>query len=106
MRGCRRRHLLYSITTQRCASSNAEPARPIDRTGEPAGNVLLTYAKCRRVLTKRQQTVQVDKQVLVVLTQESLEKTAGIQRLEDAATELYKALQAGRERGELCATYD
>ncbi|KAJ7596864.1 exocyst complex component Sec3-domain-containing protein [Mycena floridula] len=41
------------------------------------------------------QTVQVDKGVLVTLTQESMD--TGIQRLEEAAAELYKALQAGRE---------
>ena len=46
-----------------------------------------------------QQTVQVDRSALVALAQESLEKTAGIERLEAAATELYKALQAGRDRG-------
>ncbi|KAK7064364.1 Sec3-PIP2-bind domain-containing protein [Favolaschia claudopus] len=43
------------------------------------------------------QTVQVDKDSLAVLTQESLEKSSGIQRLEEAATELYKALQAGQD---------
>ncbi|KAJ7706358.1 exocyst complex component sec3 subunit [Mycena rosella] len=43
------------------------------------------------------QTVQVDKEALATLTQESLEKSAGIQRLEEAATELYKALQAGQD---------
>lgn len=31
--------------------------------------------------------------------QESLEKASNIQRLEGAATELYKALQAGRDTG-------
>jgi hypothetical protein len=36
-----------------------------------------------------------------MLTQESLEKTGSIQRLEDAAAELYKALQAGRDTGKL-----
>lgn len=36
----------------------------------------------------------------MTLTQESLEKTSGIERLELAATELYKALQAGRDTGE------
>jgi hypothetical protein len=35
----------------------------------------------------------------MTLTQESLEKASSIQRLEDAATELYKALQAGRDIG-------
>jgi hypothetical protein len=43
------------------------------------------------------QTVQVDREVLVTLTQESLEKASGIQKLETAATELYKALQAGQD---------
>ncbi|KAG1875576.1 exocyst complex component Sec3-domain-containing protein [Suillus subalutaceus] len=43
------------------------------------------------------QTVQVDREVLVTLTQESLEKVSGIQKLETAATELYKALQAGQD---------
>ncbi|OAX44413.1 hypothetical protein K503DRAFT_706401 [Rhizopogon vinicolor AM-OR11-026] len=43
------------------------------------------------------QTVQVDREALVTLTQESLEKTSGIQKLEKAATELYKALQAGQD---------
>ncbi|KAJ6574943.1 exocyst complex component sec3 subunit [Mycena capillaripes] len=43
------------------------------------------------------QTVQVDKEALAILTQESLEKSTGIQRLEEAATELYKALQAGQD---------
>lgn len=43
------------------------------------------------------QTVQVDREALVALTQESLEKASGIQKLEAAATELYKALQAGHD---------
>ncbi|KAJ7099628.1 exocyst complex component Sec3-domain-containing protein [Mycena crocata] len=43
------------------------------------------------------QTVQVDKEALATLTQESLEKSTGIQHLEEAATELYKALQAGQD---------
>ncbi|KAJ7048537.1 exocyst complex component Sec3-domain-containing protein [Mycena amicta] len=43
------------------------------------------------------QTVQVDKDALAILTQESLEQSAGIQRLEEAATMLYKALQAGQD---------
>ncbi|KIJ68210.1 hypothetical protein HYDPIDRAFT_24509 [Hydnomerulius pinastri MD-312] len=45
------------------------------------------------------QTVQVNRDALVTLTQESLEKPAGIQKLEEAATELYKALQAGQDTG-------
>lgn len=36
----------------------------------------------------------------MILAQESLEKPASIHRLEEAAAELYKALQAGRDRGE------
>ncbi|TFK56552.1 hypothetical protein OE88DRAFT_1649908 [Heliocybe sulcata] len=43
------------------------------------------------------QTVHVDPESLITLTQESLEKAASIQKLEEAATELYKALQAGRD---------
>ena len=35
----------------------------------------------------------------MTLTQESLEKASGIQKLEKAATELYKALQAGKDTG-------
>lgn len=46
-----------------------------------------------------QQTVQVDREALLALTQESLEKPSSLARLEGAATELYKALQAGRDRG-------
>lgn len=51
-----------------------------------------------------QKTVQVDQEALVTLTQESLEKQTGIQRLEEAATELYKALQASKDRG-WCSVY-
>ncbi|KAF5375148.1 hypothetical protein D9758_000450 [Tetrapyrgos nigripes] len=43
------------------------------------------------------QTVQVDSETLIILTQESLEKSPSIQRLEEAAAELYKALLAGRD---------
>ncbi|THV06009.1 exocyst complex component sec3 subunit [Dendrothele bispora CBS 962.96] len=43
------------------------------------------------------QTVHVDTDVLLVLTQESLEKSPSIQRLEEASAELYKALLAGRD---------
>lgn len=50
-------------------------------------------------------TVNVDQQVLITLTQESLEKPKSIERLEEAATELYKALQAGRET-EMAATME
>lgn len=46
-----------------------------------------------------QQTVHVDRETLLTLTQESLEKTPSIQRLELAAAELYKALLAGRDNG-------
>ncbi|KAG1715987.1 hypothetical protein ID866_1152 [Astraeus odoratus] len=45
------------------------------------------------------QTVQVNRETLVILTQESLEKPASIQKLEEAATELYKALQASQDTG-------
>ncbi|KAG7450696.1 uncharacterized protein BT62DRAFT_927969 [Guyanagaster necrorhizus] len=43
------------------------------------------------------QTVQVDKEVLLTLTQDSLRDSSSIQRIEEAAAELYKALQAGRD---------
>lgn len=36
----------------------------------------------------------------MTLTQESLEQPKSIERLEEAAAELYKALQAGRDTGE------
>jgi hypothetical protein len=45
--------------------------------------------------------VQVGRGALVTLTQGSLRDAEGIQALEEAAAELYKALQAGRDRGEL-----
>jgi exocyst complex component 1 len=44
-----------------------------------------------------QQTVQVDTKALQRLTQASLEND--IAGLEEAATQLYKALQAGRDQG-------
>ncbi|KAF9229108.1 hypothetical protein BS17DRAFT_771038 [Gyrodon lividus] len=50
-------------------------------------------------------TVQVDQEALVTLTQESLEKYTGVQRLEAAATELYKALQASQDT-EMAATME
>jgi hypothetical protein len=34
-----------------------------------------------------------------MLTNQSLEKRSGLSRLEEAATELYKALQAGKDSG-------
>jgi hypothetical protein len=46
-----------------------------------------------------QKTVHVDQDYLRILTQESLEKTASVPRLEEAAAQLYKALQAGRDTG-------
>ncbi|KAF8167736.1 exocyst complex component, sec3 subunit [Crassisporium funariophilum] len=42
-------------------------------------------------------TVHVDQDALVTLTQQSLEQAQSIQRLEEAAVQLYKALQAGRD---------
>jgi exocyst complex component 1 len=39
--------------------------------------------------------------MLVSLTREPLDKTPGIRRLEEAATELYKALLAGRDTGKM-----
>ncbi|KAF9652003.1 hypothetical protein BDM02DRAFT_3090034 [Thelephora ganbajun] len=44
------------------------------------------------------ETVDVDRESLVTLTQESLEKSKSIQKLEEAAADLYKALQAGRDK--------
>lgn len=40
-----------------------------------------------------------DRESLITLTQESLEKSKSIQKLEEAAADLYKALQTGRDRG-------
>ncbi|KAI0322704.1 exocyst complex component Sec3-domain-containing protein [Amylostereum chailletii] len=51
------------------------------------------------------QTVQVDRDALVTLSQESLEKPNSIQRMEEASTQLYKALQAGRDR-DMAATME
>ncbi|GBE77755.1 hypothetical protein SCP_0106370 [Sparassis crispa] len=51
------------------------------------------------------QTVHVDKEAMLILTQESLEKASSIQRIEGAATELYKALQASRDR-DMAATME
>ncbi|KAH8099365.1 exocyst complex component Sec3-domain-containing protein [Cristinia sonorae] len=51
------------------------------------------------------QTVQVDREALLTLTQESLEKSPSITRLEEAATQLYKALLAGRDR-DMAATME
>jgi hypothetical protein len=50
-------------------------------------------------------TVQVGQEALLTLTQESLEKQTGVQRLEEAATELYKALQASQDT-EMAATME
>ncbi|CCA67704.1 related to Exocyst complex component Sec3 [Serendipita indica DSM 11827] len=43
------------------------------------------------------QTVHVDREALLMLTNQSLEKRSGLEKLEEAATELYKALQAGKD---------
>ncbi|CDO72981.1 hypothetical protein BN946_scf185007.g35 [Trametes cinnabarina] len=51
------------------------------------------------------QTVQVDSDALLALTQESLEQPASIRKLEASATELYKALLAGRDR-DMAATME
>ncbi|PPQ67093.1 hypothetical protein CVT25_005694 [Psilocybe cyanescens] len=50
-------------------------------------------------------TVHVDQEALATLTQESLEKSHSITRLEEAAVQLYKALQAGRDT-EMAATME
>lgn len=44
--------------------------------------------------------MQVGREAMITLTQGSLRDPEGIQVLEEAATELYKALQAGRDGGE------
>ena len=44
-----------------------------------------------------------EREALITLTQTSLDKASGIQRIEEAATELYKALQAGRDTGKSIA---
>jgi hypothetical protein len=46
-----------------------------------------------------QETVQVDREVLLLLTNQGLGKRDELSRLEVAATELYKALQAGKDTG-------
>ncbi|KAG8715818.1 hypothetical protein FRC08_010143 [Ceratobasidium sp. 394] len=51
------------------------------------------------------QTVHVDRDALLTLTQESLESPRGIQRLEEASAELYRALLAGRDR-DMAATIE
>ncbi|KAL5533999.1 hypothetical protein ACEPAG_459 [Sanghuangporus baumii] len=56
-------------------------------------------------LEKLLQTVHVDRETLLILTQESLEKDDGIARLELAATELYKALLAARDN-DMAATME
>lgn len=45
--------------------------------------------------------MQVGREALITLTQGTLRDTDGIHALEEAAAELYKALQASRDRGEL-----
>ncbi|KAI0830519.1 exocyst complex component Sec3-domain-containing protein [Trametes gibbosa] len=62
----------------------------------------------RALLTELEQllqTVQVGGDALLALTQESLEHPASIKKLEASATELYKALLAGRER-DMAATME
>ncbi|KAI0307681.1 exocyst complex component Sec3-domain-containing protein [Multifurca ochricompacta] len=51
------------------------------------------------------QTVQVGREALITLTQGSLRDAEGIHTLEEAATGLYKALQAGRDR-DMAATME
>ncbi|KAG6889916.1 hypothetical protein C0992_003620 [Termitomyces sp. T32_za158] len=52
------------------------------------------------------QTVNVDQGSLVTLTQESMEKPQSMERLEEAAVQLYKALQAGRDTGISIVAYE
>ncbi|KAI5124152.1 hypothetical protein M0805_000962 [Coniferiporia weirii] len=56
-------------------------------------------------LEKLLQTVHVSRESLLTLTQESLEKDEGVAKLETAATELYKALLAGRD-SDMAATME
>jgi hypothetical protein len=51
------------------------------------------------------QMVQVEPEALTTLARESLREPAGIERVEAAATQLYKALQAGRDR-DMAATME
>ncbi|KAH8991916.1 exocyst complex component sec3 subunit [Lactarius akahatsu] len=51
------------------------------------------------------QTVQVGREAMITLTQGSLRDPDGIQALEEAAAELYRALQAGRD-GDMAATME
>ncbi|KAH9046193.1 hypothetical protein EDB84DRAFT_1558436 [Lactarius hengduanensis] len=46
------------------------------------------------------QTVQIGREAMITLTQGSLRDPDGIQALEEAAAELYRALQAARDGGE------
>lgn len=43
--------------------------------------------------------MNVDQEALLTLNKESLENPRSMQKLEEAAVELYKALQAGRDTG-------
>ncbi|KAI0005577.1 exocyst complex component Sec3-domain-containing protein [Russula compacta] len=58
-----------------------------------------------RELEQLLRTVQVGREALITLTQGSLRNTESIQVLEEAAAELYKALQAGRDR-DMAATME
>jgi hypothetical protein len=58
-----------------------------------------------RELEQLLRTVQVGREALITLTQGSLRDTEGIQLLEEAAAELYKALQASRDR-DMAATME
>ncbi|KAF8273874.1 exocyst complex component Sec3-domain-containing protein [Lactarius quietus] len=51
------------------------------------------------------QTVKVGRDTMITLTQGSMRDAEGVQALEEAATELYKALQAGRD-GDMAATME
>lgn len=60
---------------------------------------ILNELSPRSLICYLQQTVQVDSDSLLALTQESLEQTSSIKNLETSVTVLYKALLAGRDRG-------
>ena len=47
--------------------------------------------------------MQVGREAIITLAQGSMRDTEGVQALEEAAAELYRALQAGRDGGEFRA---
>lgn len=95
----RRGYLLYPIPEPRTPSANSEPEGIAKGVRRSSGKHPRNFIRLTNVTS--QQTVHVDREALLMLTNQSLEKREGLSRLEDAATELYKALQAGKDTGEL-----